>query len=250
MEKDANSVDTTVENVQDTNSQESIQGTQETENSTNSFQEVAPAIDYQKKFSESSKEALRIREENKELKRQLELRDNYVQETVQNTDNLYPGFENLDDDSKENIIAYTEAVSRKAAEKLKKDPAYAFSIKQYNEQLFNSALNKTIEKYPELANNKDDFRNKYYDVSNVPPNIENILGDIAKIYLFDKAKEVGARETEEKSKRFELERANASSHEPVASRTLEDWARLQQENPAKFASMREQYKKDLDSGKI
>ena len=75
-------------------------------------------------------------------------------------------------------------------------------MKQYNEQVFDSALNKTIEKYPELSSDKENFKNKYYNVNNVPANIETILGDVAKIYLFDKAKEIGAREESEKIKSF------------------------------------------------
>lgn len=248
-ENKANSIDMTTENA-NANSQESTQGTQEMDNSTNQSQEVAPAIDYQKKFSESSSEALRLYEENKKLREALELKDNQVQETVQNTDNLYPGFEELDEDSKKNIIAYTQAVSRKAAEEIKRDPAIAFAVKQYNEQKFNSALDKTIQLYPELVSSKDEFKNKYYNVSNVPDNIEQILADVAKIHLFDKAKEVGARETEEKTKRFELERATGGSHEPTAKRSLEDWNRMAQENPAKFAELAGEFKKDLDSGKI
>jgi hypothetical protein len=49
MEENANSVDNAVENAQDANSQEVIQGTQENENSTNdSLENVAQVIDYQK----------------------------------------------------------------------------------------------------------------------------------------------------------------------------------------------------------
>ena len=250
MEENANSVDNTVENVQDTNSQEDIKGTQENDNSTNeTLANVAATVDYQKKFSESSKEAQRLYQENLELKKQFELKDN-AQSNVQNTDNLYPGFEELDEDSQKNLLAYTNVVKNKALEEINKNPAIAFAMKQYNEQVFDSALNKTIEKYPELASDKVNFKNKYYNVNNVPQNIESILGDVAKIYLFDKAKEVGAREESEKINRFELERSTAGQKDPTVKRTLEDWQRMAQENPMKFRELSKEFNDDMKSGKI
>ena len=253
MEDNANSVDNTVENVQDTNSQEDAQGTQENDNSSNdTFGNVAQTVDYQKKFSESAKEAQRLFEENKALKAQFELKDNAVSHTneEQTIDNLYPGFEDLDEDARNNLIAYTNTVTNKAKLELYKDPAIAFAKKQYNEQVFNSALAKTIEKYPELANSKDEFKSKYYDVNNVPENIDSILADVAKIHLFDKAKDIGAKETEEKINRTGVERNTAGMKETTAKRSLEDWVRMAQENPAKFATLSKEYNSDLDSGKI
>lgn len=248
MQENANSVDNTVENA-NANSQEVNQGTQEMDNSINPIQEVAPAIDYQNKFSESSKEALRLYEENKKLREELELKGNQ-QSQIATTDSLYPGFEELDEDSKNNLLAYTNVVKNKALEEINKNPAIAFAMKQYNEQVFDSALNKTIEKYPELASDKENFKNKYYNVNNVPANIETILGDVAKIYLFDKAKEIGAREESEKINRFESERSTAGLKEPTVKRSLDDWAKMASENPALFAKNYKEYEADLKSGKI
>lgn len=251
MDNNANSNENANENVEITNSQEANQGTQENDNSINTIQNVASVVDYQKKFSESSSEALRLYEENKKLKEALELKDtreNYVQSKT--TDNLYPGFENLDEEAKSNLLAYTNAVTSKATEQLKKDPAYAFALKQYNEQYFNGALQKTLEKYPELAESKDDFKSKYFNVNNVPENIESILGDVAKIYLFDKAKSIGAKEQEEKSKLIETERVTAGQKDPTVNRSLEDWTRMSKENPAKFAQLSKEFNEALTSGKI
>ena len=125
MEENANSVENTVENA-NANSQEVTQGTQEMDNSINPIQEVAPAIDYQNKFSESSKEALRLYEENKKLREELELKGNQ-QSQVATTDSLYPGFEELDEDSKNNLLAYTNVVKNKALEEINKNPAIAFA---------------------------------------------------------------------------------------------------------------------------
>lgn len=252
MENDANSVDNTVENA-NANSQEAIKGTQENDNSVNTVVEnVAQTIDYQKKFSESAKEAQRLFEENKLLKEQFQAKDN-VQEQyvpVQHADNLYPGFEDLDEDAKNNLIAYTDTVTRRVQSDLQKDPAIAFARKQYNEQVWDSALSKTLEKYPELAASKDEFKSKYYNVNNVPENIESILLDVAKIHLFDKAKDIGAKESEEKLNRIESERTTAGVKETTAKRSLSDWQRMAQENPGKFAQLSKEYNSDLDSGKI
>jgi hypothetical protein len=237
-----------VEAVADTNSYEETQRTQENENSTNAISEVAQTIDYQKKFSESSKEALRLHEENKKLREELELKDTPQYED--NTENLYPGFNDLDEESKSNLLNYTETVTNKAAEKLKKDPAYAFALRQYSETKFNNALDKVVQKYPDLIQDKDTFRSKYYKPSIVPDNIEEILDTLAKTYLFDKAKEIGAREAEEKLNRFDSERVTAGKKESTVTRSLDDWARMARENPTKFAALADQYKSDLESGKI
>lgn len=249
----ANSVDSTVENA-NANSQEVNQGTQETVNSTNStLESVAQVIDYQKKFSESSKEAQRLYEENKALKEALELKgksqEQYVKETT--TDNLYPGFEELDEDSRKNILAYTEAVTNKAAEKLKQDPVYALAQKQYNEGVWDIAFNKVLSKYPDLGQTKDEFKAKYFNVNNVPSNIEDLLDNAAKVHLFDKAKEIGIKEAEKLNSRIELERTSSGPRDTTrTTRSLEDWQRIAQENPAKFSAMRKEFQEDMASGKI
>lgn len=252
MDKNANSVDNTVENA-NANSQEVIKGTQENDNSVNATVEnVVSTVDYATKFSESSKEAQRLYQENKALKEALELKDN-VQEQgahVQNTDNFYPGFEDLDENAKNNLIAYTNTVTKRAKEEIYRDPAIAFAKKQYNEQVWDSAFNKAIQEYPELADTKSEFKSKYFNVNNVPENIESILKDVAKIHLFDKAKEIGAKEQSEKAGRIDLERSTAGSKDPQVKRSLEDWNRMAQENPAKFSSLSKEFNADMSGGKI
>jgi len=252
MENDANSVDNTVENA-NANSQEAIKGTQETDNSTNTtVDNVGQSVDYATKFSESSKEALRLYKENEELRKALELKDNGQEQPVQthNTDNFYPGFEDLDEDAKNNLIAYTNTVTKRAKEEIYKDPAIAFAKKQYNEQVWDSAFQKAIQEYPELADTKTEFKNKYFNVNNVPENIESILKDVAKIHLFDKAKEIGAKEQAEKSNRIDLERSTSGSKDPQVRRTLEDWNRMAQENPNEFRKLSKEFNDDMASGKI
>ena len=250
MENDVNSFDKEIENVQNTNSQPVENGTQENDNSTNeTIENVAQTVDYQKKFSESAKEAQRLYEENKRLKQQAQAKDN-TQPMVANTDNYYPGFEDLDEDAKNNLIAYTDTVTKRALAEINKNPAIAYATKQYNEQFFDSALQKTIVEYPELANSKDEFKSKYFNVNNVPQNIESILKDVAKIHLFDKAKEIGAKEQTEKQSRIDTERVTAGSKDPTVTRSLEDWNRMAQEDPMKFRSLSKEFNDDMSSGKI
>jgi hypothetical protein len=253
MENDVNSFDKEIENVQNTNSQSVDNGTQENDNSTNeTLENVAQTVDYQKKFSESAKEAQRLYEENKRLREQFQAKDKVQEQFVpaQNTDNYYPGFEDLDEDAKNNLIAYTDTVTKRALAEINKNPAIAYATKQYNEQVWDSAFQKTIQEYPELAESKDEFKSKYYNVNNVPQNIESILKDVAKIHLFDKAKEIGAKEQTEKQNRVDIERTTAGSKDPTVRRSLEDWQRMAQENPMQFRSLSKEFNDDMSSGKI
>ena len=65
-----------------------------------------------------------------------------------------------------------------------------------------------------------------------------------------KLKEIGAKESKEKESHIELERTTAGLKESQVSRSLEDWQRMSQDNPAKFASLSKEYNSDLSSGKI
>lgn len=258
MEKnEVNSFDKEVENAQNANSQTKENGTQENDNSKNAnVENVASTIDYQKKFSESSKEALRLLEVEKlkdieieRLRQELVLKDT-TRETVSNTNNNYPGFENLDEETQNGISSIISLAKKQAVEELRKDPAYAYALKQHNELTFDNALQKTISKYPELAESKDEFKSKYYNVNNVPTNIEQILGELAKSHLFDKAREIGARELTETNQHIELERSTAGKKESTARRSLEDWTRMQQEEPQKFLSLSKEFNDDMNTGKI
>lgn len=250
QDNNPNSFDKEIQDVQGTNPEPQEQRTEQKE-TENPLQDVTPAIDYKTKFSESSKEAQRLYEENKAIKEQLELKDKYVQpQAAQAVDNLYPGFEDLDSDAQNNLIAYTNEVTRRAKEDIYKDPAIAFAKSSYNERVWDGALDKVMDKYPELRDSKEEFKSKYYNVNNVPVNIESILDDVAKIHLFDKAKQIGANEEKTKINRIETERTTAGTKEPTSSRTIEDWSRMQQENPQKFSLLSKEFQSDMDSGKL
>lgn len=212
-------------------------------------QEVAPEVDYKTKFSESAKEAQRLYAENQEL-RSMERQAETKQDASSSMDSLYPGFENLGEEEQRNLVDYTNEITKRTKAEIYKDPAIAFAKSSYNTKVWDDAFTNVSTKYPELVASKDEFKAKYFHVNNVPANIESILEDVAKMHLFDRAKSIGAKEESEKLNRMDTERTTAGDRVSSANRTLEDWSRMSQENPAKFAKMASEYHKDLASGKI
>ena len=170
--------------------------------------------------------------------------------TPVDTDVLYPGFEDLDDDAQESLTAYTNAVTNKAKEEISKDPAIVFARQTYNENKWETGFNETAAKYPELQEAKDDFKTQYFNSSNVPDNIGDILETMAKSYLFDKARDIGAEEGKIAAERVQLEDTTGGDKSPSVHRSLSDWSRLARENPAKFALQKKEYEADLASGKL
>lgn len=218
---------------------------------TNPVPEAEPIIDYEKKFSESSREAQRLLEESRRKDEEIErLRKEREQILHVGEDNLYPGFEDLDEEQKKNLIQYTNVITNNVKKELYQIPEIAFARKAFNEQKWDSAFEKIASKYPELKSNKEDFRSKYFKPDNVPSNIENILEDVSKIYLFDKAKEIGAQEEREKASRIDIERAGGGDKPKVTSRSLKEWQALQESNPAEFAKRAKEYQEDLASGRL
>ena len=238
-------IQTSAEDVQDTNLPETEKvDTIEANND----------IDYKIKFSESSKEALRIREENIRLQNELaearKLAESNGGNYANNSEQIIPGFEHLSEEEQKNLIAYTESIRNTVKSEIYKDPAIANAKRQYNESVWNEAFNEIASNYPELKEQKDDFKSKYFREDNVPSNIKELLGDVAKVYLFDKAREIGAKQALEQANRIDLERASGGDKEPSSSRTLEDWQHLQRTNPAQFAKESAKFNEDLKSGKL
>jgi hypothetical protein len=239
-------------------SEENIQTVEETTEvevaTENPIEETitTPEIDYQKKFSESSKEALRLLEETKakdaEIERLRQLTEGNAVTTADDSE-LYPGFSSLSEEEQQNLINYTNGVTKKAVDNIYKDPAIAFAKRSYNEQKWNSAFNDVSAKYPTLRDDGE-FKRKFFKADNVPDNIGDLLDDLAKIHLFDKAKDLGAQEAAEKLGRIEIERSAGGDKTPTTTtRSMEDWHRMAQENPAQFAKMKEEFNKDMASGK-
>lgn len=252
MPTDPNSFDKEIKDAQSANPGAQDQGTG-AEKTGNPTKEGEPTVDYRTKFAESSKEALRLLEENREKERiieELKAKANTPAKADVTTDNLYPGFEQLDPEAQANLVAYTNLVTKRTLEGVNNDPAIKFAKEQYNASKWEQAFGATLEKYPELKDSKEDFKKKYFKADVVPDNITDILGDLAKIHLFDKAKDLGAQEEKKKAERVDLERATGGDKTPQASRTLSDWQRMSVENPAQFAKMAKEFNSDMASGKL
>lgn len=215
-------------------------------------------VDYREKFIESAKGAHALLEEKKKLEARIaELESNPTAGTPSDlpthsptTEVLYPGFENLDEEAQRNLRAYTDAVMNKTRESIYEDPAIVFAKKTYNETKWENAFTEALSEFPELESAKAEFKSQYFNPANVPDNIGDILKTMAKSYLFDKARDIGAKEGQEIAQRVQLEEPTGGDRTPTVHRSLADWQKLAQENPAKFASMRKQYEADLASGKL
>lgn len=213
-------------------------------------------VDYKEKFSASSREAQRLLEESKEKDAEIErlkalAGERDPAEPATPSTSLYPGFEELSEDEQNNLRAFTETVQRSTMAEVNKDPAIAFARETYNKGKFNDAFEAVVAKFPALRESEAEFKAKFYNPKNVPDNIETILTDVAKVHLFDKAHDLGAAEERERQGRIDTERANGGQP-PVhtASRSLEEWQRMQQENPAEFARHSKEYQADLEAGKL
>ena len=248
MSEEQNKVDVETTNVEETNPPV------ESEETVNPItEETAPEIDYKTKFSESSKESLRLLEESKAKDAEIERLRGLAESGATHSnesESLYPGFEDLDQEQQASLVAYTNSIANKVRSDVQKDPAFTFAKESYNSTKWNEAFDEVSSQYPELKTQKEDFRSKYYRKDNVPENIGELLGDIAKIYLFDKARDIGSREAQEQANRLDVERTSGGQTTPQATRTLDDWAQMAQDNPAKFAQNAGEYKKDLESGKL
>lgn len=211
-------------------------------------------VDYRKKFIDSAKGANALLEKNKELETQLaeQVQQPVIEElsTHSSDTNLYPGFEELDEKAQQDLVAYTDAVTQRAADVVNKNPAIAYANKSYNENKWETAFAEVQAEFPELLEAKEDFKGKYFTSNNVPDNMSEILTECAKSYLFDKARAIGVAEGAEVAQRVQLEDPTGGDKTPTAHRSLADWQIMAQQNPAEFAKQKEAYEADLASGKL
>jgi hypothetical protein len=206
------------------------------------------AIDYKTKFTFSSQEAMRLKAENDRkdaIIAELEAsRATNLNNSPDLEEELYPNFNDLDEDAKQNLLAYTETVKRSVREDIYKDPALAFARSNYNEKKWDDAFSALTDLYPDIKTNAHDFKTKYFNPQNVPENISEILQDVAKIYLFDKAEEIGAQKERSKADRIEHDVATGGEKTPSVRRSMEDWLYMSQTNPVQFAKLDKEYQAD------
>ena len=215
---------------------------------TNSQGTEPVTTDYKTKFTFSSQEAIRLKADNDRkdaiiLQLEANQSSDFINPTP--TDEMFSGFNDLDDEAKTNLLAYTDTIEKRVRDKIYTDPALVFARSNYNEKKFDDALNALLPKYPDIQASADEFKTKYFNPNNVPDNIADILEDVAKIYLFDQAKEIGASEERSKADRIEHDAGTGGEKTPSARRSMEDWVHMSQTNPAKFAASQKDY--DADS---
>ena len=149
--------------------------------------------------------------------------------------------------------AHVETVVGQAVEKVTKSPAIAFAKHQHNESRWNGAFERLCSnsELEGLEANKLEFKEKYFDPNLVPENIDEVLQEAAQSFLFRKLKD-NQEGQQVASERVELEDTTGGSKTPstVTNRTIEEWQKLQQENPAKFAAEKKQFDEDMASGRL
>lgn len=233
-------------------------GTEQTETVTTGLPQDIETIDYREKFIQSAQGAHTLLDENKTLKARLaELETNPNADIpsglpthTPNTDVLYPGFEQLDPEAQANLLAYSNAVTKKAEDNILARPSIAYAERTYNESKWESAFAVVSAKYPELVAAHGDFKSQYFNVNNVPDNMSEILDTMAKSYLFDKSRDLGIEEGKLIAERVQLESPTGGDKTPTVHRSLSDWQRMAAQNPAKFATMKKEYEADIASGKL
>lgn len=253
MQKNPNGAEAENQNAQ-ANSNTQAQTT-ETEKTVNPNSEAEQNIDYKTKFSESSREAQRLLDEKKESDRIIAEKEAEIarlkgQGTESTSDVLYPGFEELDPEAQENLRNYTSMVENRVKDNIYKDPAIIHSRQVFNEKKWSDAFEKVSAQFPDLRDSKDDFKAKYFQPNNVPDNIDVLMVDMAKMHLFDKAKFMGAEEEKKRADRIDMERSSGGDKTPPSNRTIDDYAHMAQENPAKFAKISKEFNADLAAGKL
>lgn len=218
--------------------------TEQTENIEIDHAKVEP--DYKIKFSESSKEGIRLAHELKIKEAELEeLRRTHNTDRngatySDSTEQIIPGFDMMSEDEQNNLLAYTDSIRRSTLEAIYKDPAIADAKNKYNENVWESSFNEVSTKFPKLKDLKDKFKAEYFRADQNPSNLEELMTKGAKEFLFDHIEEMAVKKALEKADRIDTERVNGGDKIPSPERSPEDWTRLSEDNPVKFA---EEYRK-------
>lgn len=170
-------------------------------------------------------------------------------ETLEDFEKAIPNFDLLDPDTQGNLRGIFRALENRVFSKLNSDPGVAFARQSYNEKKWDAAFDAVAPQFGEdLIKNKADFKSKYFQANNVPDNIEEILTQLAKAYLFDSAKEAGAAEERQRGQQIDLERGNGGPKAPTSGMTIDDWEHLRLTKPKVFAARAKEYEAWLAAG--
>lgn len=174
-------------------------------------------------------------------------------DTMEDFKNAIPNFENFDEDTKNSLVGIFNMLDKRAQDRISKDPGVQHGRKIAAEKAWDDAFS-SVSSNPlfgaELTSRKADFKAKYFNPGNVPANIEEILTDLAKGYLFDVSRDIGRKEGEENAGRFDLHRTHGGPKTDTSAMTIDDWEELRLKNPQEFARRGKEYNEALKSGKL
>jgi hypothetical protein len=172
-------------------------------------------------------------------------------ETLEDFEKAIPNFDLLDADTQTNLRAIFRTMEARVVSMLNKDPGVALARQTFNGQKWDDAFNRIAPMFGEdLTKEKENFKSKYFQPNNVPDNIEEILTQLAKSYLFDTARERGASEEREKQARIDLERGGGGPKAPQSGMSIDDWEHLRKTNPRAFAARSKEYNAQVAAGQL
>lgn len=174
-------------------------------------------------------------------------------ETMEEFAKAIPNFDFLDEDQQKSLYGVFNHIKTKLTQEFSKDPGIQYGRRVVAEKTWDNAF-EAVAKNPlfgeELAKRKAEFKNKYYNPSNVPGNIEEILTDLAKGYLFEHAREIGRQDTVIEDGRLDLNRTHGGPKNGGSKMTIDDWELLQKKNPQEFARRSKEYNAQLKAGEL
>jgi len=173
-------------------------------------------------------------------------------DTLEDFEKAIPDFEFLDASTQASLKGMFMAMDKRVSNALNNDVGVAMARKTFNTQKWEEAFNNVSAQFGgDLVSVKNEFKAKYFNPTvAVPSNIEQILTDLAKAFLYDTAKERGAKEALDDAGRVSLERSNGGIKEAPSGMSIDDWERLRKTNPLEFARRSKEFNDALNSGKL
>lgn len=174
-------------------------------------------------------------------------------ETMDDFAKAIPNFEFLDEDQQKSLYGVFNHIKTQLVQQISQDPGVQHGRRVVAEKTWDDAFDAAA-KNPlfgnELAQKKADFKARYYNPQNVPGNIEEIITELAKGYLFETAREIGRKEIQEEEGRIEPLRQTGGPGNGGSKMTINDWHLLQQKNPQEFARRSKEYNAQLKAGEL
>lgn len=171
-------------------------------------------------------------------------------ETMADFESQIPNFDILDPETQAVLRAIFNRMDARLDKRFNSDPGLAFARRTVNERNWDLAFEKVAAEFPDLAADKAAFKAKYFQANNVPENIAEILAQLAKVHLFDRARTIGAEDEAAKAKRIDLEAGGGRQVADPTAMTIDDWERLRTKNPKEFARRSAEFNAALDSGQL